>query len=172
MYTTSRPKIKVLINLIIFLVHGHSTKVRGHSYFLIYYFFSCVNISFAILKAVVPLYFVCSIHRDVSLTLILRTLYWWKRCSYISYAESMAIWSLGHSYLSILFAAGKNAEISGLKWLVFSWLYNFLMCSYHFIVCYKFLKSNTLYITLNLILKRSYVVFQISKLIAFFANSK
>ena len=150
MYTTIRRKIKALINLIFFLVHDHSTKVRGHSYFLIYYFFNCANISFAILKAVVHLYFVCSIHWGAALTLIFRTLYWWKCCSYISYAESMAIWSLGHSYLRISFATGKNAEIWGLKWLVFSWLYNFLMCSYHFIVYYKFLKSNTFYITLNL----------------------
>ena len=122
------PKIKDLINLIFFLVHDHSAKVRGHSYFLIYYFFNCANISFAILKAVLPLYFVRSIHRDAALTLIFRTLYSWKCCSYISYAESMAIWSLGHSYLGILFAARKNDEIWGMKWLVFFRLYNFLMC--------------------------------------------
>ena len=45
LYTTIRPKIRVLVNLIFFLVHDeHSTKVRGHSYFLIYYFLNCANI--------------------------------------------------------------------------------------------------------------------------------
>ena len=75
LYTTIRPKIRVLINLIFFLVHDHSTKVIGHSYFLIYYFLNCANISFAIFKAVLPLYFVRSIHRGAALTLIFRTLY-------------------------------------------------------------------------------------------------
>ena len=33
-----RPKIRVLINLFFLFVHDHSTKVRGHSYSLIYSF--------------------------------------------------------------------------------------------------------------------------------------
>ena len=49
----------------------------GHYYFLIYYFLNCVNVSFAIFKAVLPLYFVRSIHRGAVLTLIFRTLYSW-----------------------------------------------------------------------------------------------
>ena len=53
-------------------MHDHSTKVRGHSYSLIYSFLHCADISFAIFKAV----------------------YLWKCCSYISYAISMTIWSV------------------------------------------------------------------------------
>ena len=93
--TTIWLKIKDLINLIFLLVHDHSTKVRGHSYFLISYFLNCANISFAILKAILPLYFVRSIHRGAALILIFCTLYSWKCCSYISYAMSMAIRNLG-----------------------------------------------------------------------------
>ena len=107
LYTTIRPEIRVLINLFLF-VHNHSTKVRSHSYSLIYSFLNCADISFAIFKAVliplyfvhfvsgsiVSLYFVCYIHS--STTLMFPTLYSWKYCSYISYAISMATWSLGH----------------------------------------------------------------------------
>ena len=96
LYMTIWPKIMVLINLFLLIVHNHSTKVRGHSYFLIYYFLNCANISFAIFKAALPLYFVHSIHRGAALTLIFHTLYSWKCCSYISYAMPMAIWSLSH----------------------------------------------------------------------------
>ena len=100
LYTTIRPKLRVLVNLIFFLVHDeHSTKVRGYSYFLIYYFLNCANISFAIFKAVLPLYFVRSIQRGAALTLVFRTLYSWKCCSYISYAMSMTIWSLHPPWL-------------------------------------------------------------------------
>ena len=51
MYTTIRPKIRVLINLIFLFAHNHSTKVRGHSYSLIYHCPSCANISFAVFMA-------------------------------------------------------------------------------------------------------------------------
>ena len=83
--TTIRPKIRVIINLFFSFVHDHSTKVRGHSYSLIYFVLNCTNNSFA-LKL---LYFVRYNH-----ILIFRTLYSWKYCSYISYAISMTIWSL------------------------------------------------------------------------------
>ena len=49
--TIIRSKIRVLVNLFFILVHDHSTKVRGHSYSLIYYCFNCANISFAIFMA-------------------------------------------------------------------------------------------------------------------------
>ena len=91
--TTIQPNIRVLINLIFILVHNHSTKVRSYSYFLIYYFLNCANISFAMFKAVLPLHFVRSIHRGAALTFIFRTLYSWQCCSYISCAMSMFIWS-------------------------------------------------------------------------------
>ena len=54
--TTIRPKIKVLIDFL-FSVHDHSTKVRGHFYYLIYSFLNCGNISFAKFMEVLPLYF-------------------------------------------------------------------------------------------------------------------
>ena len=74
-------KIRVLIDLFLLFVHDHSTKVKNYSY-----------VSFALFLAVVPLYFVRYIHS--STTLIFPTLYSLKCCSYISYAISMAIWSL------------------------------------------------------------------------------
>ena len=74
--TIIRPKIRVLINLFVLFVHSHSTKIRGHSYSLIYSFLNCVNISYAIFKAVLPLYS-------------------YQYCPYISYAIFMTIWSLG-----------------------------------------------------------------------------
>ena len=40
-----------------FFVHDHSTKVRGHFYYLIYSFLNCDNISFAKFMEVLPLYF-------------------------------------------------------------------------------------------------------------------
>ena len=83
-------------------MHKHSTKVRSHSYSLIYSFLCR--------------YFVCYIQGSTSLiffrsvsgssafifriqyihsstTLMFPTLYSWKCCSYILYAISMAIWS-------------------------------------------------------------------------------
>ena len=86
LYTTIRPKIRVLINLIFFLVHNHLTKVRGHSYFLIYYFLNCANIPFAIFKAVLSLYYISlysvrSMHGGCSK----------HYCCYISYAMLMSI---------------------------------------------------------------------------------
>ena len=103
MYTTIRPKIRVLINVFLF-VHDHSTKVRCHFYSLINSFLLCVDISFAIFKAALPLYFVRSISSSLlplsfvgyiysSTTLTFPTLYSWKCCSYVLYAVSMAIWS-------------------------------------------------------------------------------
>ena len=77
--TTIRPKIRVLIDLFFLFVHDHSTKVRGHSYSVIYSFLNCANISFAIFitdcpyisyalfLAVVPLYFVRYIHSSQSI---------------------------------------------------------------------------------------------------------
>ena len=44
LYATIRPKICVLINLFFLFVHEHSTKVRRHSYFWIYYFLNWTNI--------------------------------------------------------------------------------------------------------------------------------
>ena len=46
-----------LIYLFLF-VHDNSTKVRGHSYSLVYSFLNCVNISLAIFMAILPLQFV------------------------------------------------------------------------------------------------------------------
>ena len=45
--TTIRPKMRVLIIFFLF-VYDHSTKVRSHSYYLIYTFLDCTIISFAI----------------------------------------------------------------------------------------------------------------------------
>ena len=103
MYTSVQPKISVLINLIFLFVHNHSTKVTSHSYSLIYSFLHCADIllysrqcfpyiSFALFLAVLPLYFIRSIHSSTSL--MFPTLYSWKCCSYILYAISMAIWNL------------------------------------------------------------------------------
>ena len=89
MCTTIRPNVRVFINLIFLFAHDHSTKVRGHSYSFIHSFLNCANISFAVL----PLYFFRYNH-----TLIFRTMYSWKYCSYISYTISMTIWSLGPLY--------------------------------------------------------------------------
>ena len=50
--TTIRPKIMVLIDLFLLSAHDHSTKSRGHSYTLIFYFFNWANISYAIFMAV------------------------------------------------------------------------------------------------------------------------
>ena len=58
--TTIWPKIRILINLFLLFVHDHSTKIRGHSYSLIYFFLNCANILFAVFMAVRPLYFVLS----------------------------------------------------------------------------------------------------------------
>ena len=73
--TTVRSKIRVLINLFSILVHDHSTKVRGHSYSLIYYFLNSANISFAIFMA------------DTAF-IIFRALCFKQYCFYISYANS------------------------------------------------------------------------------------
>ena len=86
LYTTIRPKIRVLINLIFFLVHNHLTKVRGHSYFLIYYFLNCANIPFAIFKAVLSLYYI-SLYSVRSMDGGCSKHY----CCYISYAMLMSI---------------------------------------------------------------------------------
>ena len=52
LYTTIQPNYMVLF---------HFTKVRCHSYSLIYSFLPFVNISFAIFKAALHSYFVCSV---------------------------------------------------------------------------------------------------------------
>ena len=64
--------VSSLISLFLF-VHNHSTKVRGHSYSLIYSFFHCPNISLAIFMALLPLYFVLSV--SGSSAFIFRRLY-------------------------------------------------------------------------------------------------
>ena len=93
MYTTIRPKIRALINLIflfvhdhstkiirvliyifISFVHDHSTKIRGHSYSLIYLLINCVNVSYSTFMAVL-IYSVHCIHGDTAL--IFRTLCPW-----------------------------------------------------------------------------------------------
>ena len=104
MCTTIRPKVRVLINLIFLFVHDHSTKVRGHSYSLIYHCPSCANISFAIFMAdtafIIFLFQVVLLLRFVWANswqyyrYRFRTLHSWWHCSYISYAISMAIWSV------------------------------------------------------------------------------
>ena len=73
-------KNQVLVNLFIYFICTRPFKVRCHSYFLIYSFLNCTNISFAILTA--------------DTAFIFRTPYSWKSCCYISYAISMAIWNL------------------------------------------------------------------------------
>ena len=76
--TTIRSKIRVLFNLFFILVHDHSTKVRGHSYSLIYYFLNCPNISFAIFMV------------DIAL-IIFRALCFKQYCFYVSYANSYTL---------------------------------------------------------------------------------
>ena len=120
LFTTIRPRLRVLTFLIflyahnhlikicgplpfiITFVHDHSTKIRRHSYSLIYHCFSCGNISFAIFMAYTALiifhgfcfkqycfYVLCArIHER---PYIFRTVYSWWHCSYISYAMSMAV---------------------------------------------------------------------------------
>ena len=61
LYATFPSKLRILISLFLLFVQDHSTKVRGHSYSLIYFFLNWANISFAIFMAVLPLYFVRSI---------------------------------------------------------------------------------------------------------------
>ena len=68
--TTIRPKIRVLINLFVLFIHDHWTKIRGHSYSLIYSFLNCANISYAISWQYCPW-----IH--VSTVLIFCSLYSW-----------------------------------------------------------------------------------------------
>ena len=80
-------KIHGPLPFILSFEHDHSTKIKGHSYSLIYSFLSCVNVSYAIFTAVLPLcipytvfmvalplYFVPNIH-----------------CLYILYAILLAI---------------------------------------------------------------------------------
>ena len=64
-------------------VDDHLTKVRDHSYSLIYYFLNCANIWFATVKAVLPLSFVqfCS-------------LCFWPYCLFISSATLMEVLAL------------------------------------------------------------------------------
>ena len=104
MYTTIRPKIRVLINLFIFIcAHNHSNKVRSHSYslndsFLCQYSVCYVQGSTSLISRSLfsgSSAFIFRIHCiHSSTTLIIRILYSCKYCSYISYAISMAIWSL------------------------------------------------------------------------------
>ena len=101
--TTIQSKIRVLINLFFILVHDHSTKVRGHSYSLIYYFLNCANISFAIFMADTALitfralcfkqycFYVSYSNSQQYYFYTFCTLYSWQNCSYISYAMTMAI---------------------------------------------------------------------------------
>ena len=56
--TIIQPKIRVLINLFLLFVDDHSTKIRSHSYSLIYSFHNCANIQHAIFMVVMPLDFV------------------------------------------------------------------------------------------------------------------
>ena len=71
------------MNLNFLFVHDHSTKVRDHSYSLIYSFLNCADVLFAIFKAVLPLYFVRSI--SGSIAFIFRPLYSQQYYPYISY---------------------------------------------------------------------------------------
>ena len=56
------PKIRVLLNLFLLFVDNYSTKIRVHSYSLIYSFLNCANISYAIFMAALPSYFIRYIH--------------------------------------------------------------------------------------------------------------
>ena len=92
--TTIRPKIRVLINLLFLFVQRPFDKVRGHSYSLIYSFLNCANISFVIFIADTALIFplLCCFWKCylyISYTIFMEVLLW-----YISYAISMAIWTL------------------------------------------------------------------------------
>ena len=66
--------VKVLIYIFISFVFDHSTKIRGHSYSLIYLLTNCANISYATFMAVL-IYFVNCTHSGTAL--IFRTLYPW-----------------------------------------------------------------------------------------------
>ena len=66
--------IRVLIYIFISFVHDHSTKIRGHSYSLIYLLINCVNVSYATFMAVL-IYSVHCIHGGTAL--IFRTLCPW-----------------------------------------------------------------------------------------------
>ena len=66
--------IRVLIYIFISFVHDHSTKIRGHSYSLIYLLINCVNVSYATFMAVL-IYSVHCIHGGTAL--IFRTLCLW-----------------------------------------------------------------------------------------------
>ena len=70
---TIRPKLRFLITLFLLFIHNDSTKIRDHSYFLIYSFHNCSKISYAIFTARLSLYFVRYIH--CSIALIFRTLF-------------------------------------------------------------------------------------------------
>ena len=66
--------IRVLIYIFISFVHDHSTKIRDHSYSLIYLLINYVNVSYAIFMAVL-IYSVHCIHGGTAL--IFRTLCPW-----------------------------------------------------------------------------------------------
>ena len=84
------PKL-VLINLFFLFVHDHSTKVWGHSYYLIYSSFNCANISRQLFPCILSARFITVLPLPF---VTFCTLFWWKCYSYISYAISTAIWSL------------------------------------------------------------------------------
>ena len=67
MFICARPLDQKLGSSLIYLflfVHNHSTKVRSHSYSILF----CANILFAMFKAVLPLYFVCSVSDSSAFT--------------------------------------------------------------------------------------------------------
>ena len=115
---TIRLKIRVLINLLILFVHDHSTKVRGHSSFLIYSFIHCADIFFAIFKTVISLYFVRSI--SGSTAFIFRLLYSQQYYPYVSYTIFMEVLLLCfvcciHGYMKSLLGCSASMCVRKLR---------------------------------------------------------
>ena len=99
-------KIKVLIYIFISFVYDHSTKIRGHSYSLIYSLMNCVYISYATFIEVL-IYFVHYVHSRN--TIIFRTLCPWL---YEILADSSQVdWSKRAKHFSV------NSRGKFLSWL-------------------------------------------------------
>ena len=95
--------IRVLIDLFILFVHQHSTKIRGHSYSLVYFFLNCANTLYAAFKEVLPL-FSSAAFMTVPLYSVLYIyctpafkfcrIYTWQYCPYILCTILMTVLSL------------------------------------------------------------------------------
>ena len=93
--TTIRPKIRVLFNLFFLFVHYHSTKNVP----IMCYIQGSTSHVRSVSGSSAFIFRIQYIHS--STTLMFPTLYSWKCCSYISYAISMAIWSLSPEVSSL-----------------------------------------------------------------------